>query len=522
MRPPCFLLLGLCVLVCCSSSSKSSHGSGSDDASVDSVQTGPCRFKGGAVHLTLDPNDVLILTKGSNNGLLNMNNQNCYGATTSNTRTILIDESAPGPQHVTLDFSAGFFALANATGGGITLNFGTDTDDVLELIFPTAASRAVLGSNGFNVNGDKYVDFHLMAIPPTVSVALGPNGDNFQAAGDAVTGDPFPEPLTVSGGNGNDILQGGANSDHLLGDGGADLLLAGVTSAVDIFEGGDGADTVSFALRAVPVQAGFDSYSQGDNLMDDIEVLVGGSGDDTLMGSPNVLVSKTLYGGPGDDVFLQGSAATPDSRDTMSGGAGNDTVDYTIRTVPVLVSLDGAANDGTGSEFDNVLSDVENIRSGSGSDTLWGNANNNTFFAGGGTNLIMGGPGNDIILQGQDGDAGSDVIDGGTGIDVIDYSSRTRPLTVTLDGATGSGDLGAGEGDIIQNMENVVGGMDNDMLIGNASNNWIRGMAGDDTLQGLAGDDLLEGGDGGNTLMCGPGNDVGLEGAATFDCELTG
>lgn len=511
MRSLCLLLF--CAAVGCSADGSISAGNGNDLV----PQTGPCRFLGSVMHVTLDPNAVLVLHKGASNALL-MNEQNCYGASVSNVRAILIDESAVGPQSVTLDFSTGFFGLANATGGGITLNYGTDKDDVLNLVFPNTASRTVAGANGFNVNGDNFVDIALGTTPATVTVLLGPNSDSFQAGGDAVTGAPFAAPLNISGGNGNDTLQGGGSSDHLMGDGGADLLMAGLASDGDIFEGGDGVDTVSFALRVNDLVAGFDANSGVDNIYDDIEVLIGGDGNDTLSGSPNVLMAKVIKGGNGDDVFKQSNAAGPDSSDTIRGGNGNDTIDYTVRTVPVWVSLDGLPNDGSG-EQDNIGGDVENIRSGSGNDSLYGNANSNTFFAGGGNNLIMGGAGDDIFLQGQDGDLGNDTIFGGDGSDWIDYRERTTPLTVVLDGVTACGATGA-ESDILNELENVIGGMANDSITGNPNNNWLYGMAGDDTLDGQAGDDLLDGGDGVNTLICGPGNDIAQNWTTDSDCEL--
>src|SRR5436190_260975 len=61
-------------------------------------------------------------------------------------------------------------------------------------------------------------------------------------------------------------------------------------------------------------------------------------------------------------------------RDTMNGGAGFDTTDYSYRVDPLKVTLDGVANDGylsgTTSELDNVQ--TEAVLGGTGADKLFG------------------------------------------------------------------------------------------------------------------------------------------------------
>src|SRR5690348_4914327 len=71
-----------------------------------------------------------------------------------------------------------------------------------------------------------------------------------------------------------------------------------------------------------------------------------GGGNDTLQINGNVPYSgATLGGGGGNDTLTGGSAA-----DLLSGGSGFDTANYSLRTVGVNVSLDGAANDGQSGE----------------------------------------------------------------------------------------------------------------------------------------------------------------------------
>jgi len=97
-----------------------------------------------------------------------------------------------------------------------------------------------------------------------------------------------------------------------------------------------------------------------------------GDQDDTVSqtaATPSRLVggngSDKLTGGAADDV-LRGEAGA----DTLTGGGGRDTADYSDRTAPLNVSLDGVAGDGEAGENDNVAADVENVAGGSADDVL--------------------------------------------------------------------------------------------------------------------------------------------------------
>src|SRR5690242_4046547 len=108
--------------------------------------------------------------------------------------------------------------------------------------------------------------------------------------------------------------------------------------------------------------------------------LMGGNGNDTLTG------------GPGDDV-LSGDGGS----DSLSGKDGRDTADYSDRTAPVSVSLNGSADDGEAGENDNVASDVEVLVGGSGDDQLAGNDGDNALLGNAGNDILGGGGGNDQL-----------------------------------------------------------------------------------------------------------------------------
>jgi uncharacterized repeat protein (TIGR01451 family) len=240
-------------------------------------------------------------------------------------------------------------------------------------------------------------------------------------------------------------------------------------------DGGAGIDTADYSGRTESVTVTLDGiYNDGESgendsigaNFDDVENVLGGSGDDYLLGNAG---ANVLDGGGGDDL-LDGDLGA----DTLIGGAGtDDAADYTTRTSGVSVSLDDVANDGEAGENDNVGGDVEDIFGGSGNDTLTGNAGDNLF----------------------DGGDGADVLHGLGGIDTADYSNRFEPVDVSLDDAANDGQ--SGEDDNVDgDVENIVGGFDDDTLTGNAQANVLDGGDGDDDLDGGLGTDTLIGGDG--------------------------
>ena len=230
--------------------------------------------------------------------------------------------------------------------------------------------------------------------------------------------------------------------------------------------------------------------------------LSGGNGNDKITG------------GPADDVLMGDAGA-----DSLSGGAGRDTADYSARTAPVAVSLNGAADDGEVGEKDNVGGDVEILAGGSGDDQLSGNDGDNVLLGNAGNDILGGGAGNDQldggagddILAGSD---GSDTLTGGDGNDTATYAASNAGVQVVLDGKPGDG--APGENDNVMT-ENAVGSAADDGLIGNAGPNTLTGGDGNDRLLGGKGSDVLDAGAGDDIIQsldgvkdnvaCGDGED---------------
>src|SRR5262245_17059216 len=120
----------------------------------------------------------------------------------------------------------------------------------------------------------------------------------------------------------------------------------------------------------------------------------------------------------------------------------------------------------------------------------------------GGDDILKGGRGADTLKGG----AGADFLDGGADIDTASYAFSTAGVGVNL--STGRGFGGEAEGDVLVNIENVVGSSFNDSLIGDAGRNELYGQDGDDVILANDGDDYVDGGAGNDLLAGGAGIDT--------------
>jgi Ca2+-binding RTX toxin-like protein len=165
----------------------------------------------------------------------------------------------------------------------------------------------------------------------------------------------------VFGGAGNDTIVGDAQSNDIQGVGGDDVIDGGL--GPDILYGGDGTDTLTYAARTSPVHVSYTSYcdsgepNEGDCVGEDLERIVGGSGDDVLSAYSLFQGTATLVGGPGNDILqASGGFATT----TLEGGDGDDS----LWSANGLADVDtcGAGIDAvTADSLDTVSSDCETL-----------------------------------------------------------------------------------------------------------------------------------------------------------------
>ena len=255
------------------------------------------------------------------------------------------------------------------------------------------------------------------------------------------------------------------------------------------------------------------------------------------------VASVTANGLAGNDVFVQESSVS----ETLNGGLGLDTVDYSPRTDAVTVTVgDGVANDGDSAppELDGVGADIERVIGGAGNDTisvpsasttsfrleggpgtdvLTGGAAKDVLLGDAGTDTLNGGDGRDTLNGGADADTenggggndtfdqerasnGGDTLNGGADKDTVKYNSRTISLVVTV--GTGANDGATGENDNIgSDVEQVNGGASSDNLTAASNGTVLSGGGGSDTLTGGDGDDRLFGGGGDDKALGGAGKD---------------
>ena len=349
--------------------------------------------------------------------------------------------------------------------------------DARDLVIRYGQSDIVVIGNGrnggwtFRVGGTAY-DY-------TAFLNLVPMFCSYGSGSDVLAGSDNAD--RIYAGDGNDTVHGGGGNDSITGGNGFEPAFRDFLRRIEFLEkngiqaGGlaiDGTSSERHARDTIYGDAGNDALSggRGDDYLD------GGDGADALHGGSD---NDYLLGGPGNDI-LDGDVGD----DTLGGGDGNDT----------LYGGDGG----------DVLS------GDAGSDRLYGGAGDDSLSGGTGDDILAGGDGDDAFY----GDEGADTVDGGPGRDRIDYCDSSAGILINLQTGVGTG--GDAEGDVLINMEDVLGTPYSDVLVGNEGDNLLRGLGGrefngeSDTIRGGGGVDeihgvgLLDGG-AGNDMVYGSG-----------------
>jgi Ca2+-binding RTX toxin-like protein len=321
------------------------------------------------------------------------------------------------------------------------------------------------------------------------------------------------KPMLVHGGDGNDTIFGGGGNDSLYGDNGNDRIDG--RNGNDDEHGGAGSDLADFSDRTVNLTITLDDVANDggpgghDNIHSDFEAVIGGSGNDAIVGNANTTEivgnggNDSLFGGAsnayiegdaGNDVIVGGSGQ---GESDLYGGAGNDIIyGYGYKNW-----IDG----GDGNDYINCH--------GTGFTHEYGDDGNDTMLGGSGQNDLHGGNGNDVMQANNTtedlweyGDAGNDILygssttyselHGGDGNDTLYGGGETEWLY----GDAGDDRLYAGSG----YMPQVFGGDGNDSLFGGPGNDYLSGDAGDDVIVSIGGgqNDHLHGGDGFDSFWC--------------------
>jgi len=234
------------------------------------------------------------------------------------------------------------------------------------------------------------------------------------------------------------------------------------------------------------------------------EVFNGTAGEDRVFDlgkGDHVLASS------GADVYVT-QAIDPFSIDDPA------TVDYSGSDEGVTLDLITAASSGGYAEGDIVLGTVQIVGSAF-ADTIIGSET---------TLAVYGGAGDDYIKM-VNSPAYNTPVEGGAGADTIIYagyypgiaSYETSTEGVSVNMRTGEMSGGDAEGDILVNVDHIIGSAFSDTIVfpdipSNFAGGWAEGRGGADRLEGGIGDDRLDGGAGDDTLIGSGGDDYFLPG----------
>ncbi len=308
--------------------------------------------------------------------------------------------------------------------GGTDLIIGNEGNDEIRGGDDTAPNflfgdnAALLQVNGFNVKSLLSGDLKDMQLP-SFQLQLDGNGND-----------------TIWGGNGFDFIVGGKGADTLRGGDGLNFALGDdfevgplgdiFSFAADLINPGKSATvtiTTTIVSKLYSLLKGSAGKEDSDGTIDkdfyyggnDVDIALGGSGDDELYGYGDF---DFLIGGYGHDKVNAGEGGTLIEGEEFLWG---------------FLPIDNVAYGGPGDD---------EFFGGDGNDLLFSDLGNDIFHGGGGDDVLIGGEGADRLL-GEDGDdllyggadddelyggPGDDTLYGGPGDDLLDGGSGVNSL----------------------------------------------------------------------------------------------
>jgi Ca2+-binding RTX toxin-like protein len=262
------------------------------------------------------------------------------------------DSSGSGSDTITINTSVSVGTInVDGNDGNDLITGGNGAEDLTggagnDTLRPGAGNDTMDGTNG-----DDWVEYWTTSVGRTCNLGTGTcttaasetdtlqNIDNLigSTAADTLTGDGGHNRLrgfdgndSISGGGGDDSLWGELGNDSVYGDDGDDVLNGDYdtqsgSEGADRIAGGSGIDLVdlsgrsnSLTITANDNTANDGASGEGDNIIDDIEKIVGGSAGDSITGNN---LANSLVGGAGND-----NLTGLDGSDSLVGGIGNDTL----------------------------------------------------------------------------------------------------------------------------------------------------------------------------------------------------
>ena len=312
------------------------------------------------------------------------------------------------------------------------------------------------------------------------------------------------------GGGGNDTFLLGTGATFIDGGTGNDTYVfaaAAAAQTVSIDEGDGGVDRLDFSALAADDPLAVD-LAAPDGLVAAhrnrtvrivgepravIEQVIGGAGDDRLVGSgaANLIVGSAgddqltgaagnddLRGDVGDDTYLFADGWGSDKIADPDGAVAGGSLDFSAATLALKFAVASAA-----------------VTVTSGKNKL---VAPNAFLD------LRGGAADDLFLFADAAQlaAGAGRIHGSGGRNTLDYAAYTTSIVADLTARTATGTAH------IDGIAHVFGGRADDLLTGDATDNTLKGNGGNDRLFGDLGSDTLDGGAGSDTADGGADADV--------------
>ena len=377
--------------------------------------------------------------------------------------------------------------IYNAAGERLARNDDLDLDggrlDSKLTFTPEATGTYYLGAGaytgGVGANAGRY------------QVAVHDTGVNYAVT---LTGTESSEyyHTRLTGGIGDDVLDGNGGWDWLEGGPGADRIT-----------GGTGIDRASYQHSPAGVEVRlYDGTARGGDAEGD--TFPGRQTIEQTQGADRAQEADATATGTDATGGTDGTAGVVSSSSAGPGGSSSSSGDAVAVTRAVEVP------------------DIEDLFGSAHDDVLAGAAGPNWLGGYYGDDELDGREGDDWL----DGGAGADALTGGPGLDAAVYLYSPEGVHVRLYDGTAKGGYAegdtfpgretveyvnaAGEAQTVEepDVEDLYGSFHNDILAGNHRANLLRGFDGNDRLDGREGPDVLEGGPGADALSGGPGEDT--------------
>lgn len=418
-----------------------------------------------------------------------------------------------------------------------------DTDTISDtsgndgLDFSTWSSSLTITVGGSTVIGDGVNAVTLTGGSPTLRLTTGSGDDRFYFVGGtfpgSINGGTGSDTLDFSGySSGRSVMLSGADANGFAG---TESAISGGFDGIDILIGGTGSDTLTGVNGASSWEVdGANRYLLGARALpfSNIETLRGGSDADIFQVSGTQSVN--LEGGDGADQFIFADGATISG--SVNGGAGSDTLNFSVNTLgeTFILTSRGSVDAFTGTtlRLSGGFTNIDVLMGGGGADTLSALNADNVWEIDGSNRYVSGGR---VIAF-----SSVETLSGGSGADIFQISGTQNVSLSGNDGADQfifninaaiSGSLSGGAGsdtlDYSIYADSAPGygfAVTVDLAVGTASGvmqsvsgiEKVIGSESKDSLTGGAQDVEFYGGAGDDTLNGGGGNDL-LYGGAGMD-----